>query len=173
MRNSWWDYSDIKVVKSWLVKEILLATPHAARLIEIPVMGQPSSYLMELSTKGLKLWHEMVSLRLYPDITISVAFPNARFEGMRLDIQVNENQLEYVLTYHKGELRRYQLPTPRFSKWAQLIERIEDLWGFTSQGFICYEDGSPKPMILDQRILDKLSSGITWVPEIREFVRKR
>ena len=170
-RSSWWDYSDVKVVKSWLIKEVLLASNDAARLIDVPVHGQPDSYLMELSIKGLKLWHEMVR-GVYPETEISVDFPHAIFEAMRLDVMIEDGKLDYVLTYEKGG-RRYELPTPPFRKWSELVENVEDLWGFTSRGFVCYENGSPKPVVLDQGILDKLDSGITWVPGIREFVRKR
>jgi hypothetical protein len=171
MRNSWWDYSDIKVVKSWLIKEVLLATKDAARLIDVPVHGEPNAFLMELSIKGLKLFHEMVNRGEYPHIVINVQFENARFKDMRLEIVVSD-QINCTLLYQDGQRCR-QLPVPSFKKWAELVNKIEDLWGFTSEGFICDERGNPLPVLLNQNILRSLDSGITWVPEIREFVRKR
>jgi hypothetical protein len=170
-RSSWWDYSDVKVVKSWLIKEVLLASNDAARLIDVPVAGQPNSFLMELSIKGLKLFHEMVSLGVFPDTMVEVKFWGV-FEDLRLRVLIEDNQLTYALTCKEGEKRR-QLPTPTFKKWGELIDEIESLWGVTTKGFICYEDGSPKALLLDQGILNALQPGITWVPSIREFVRKR
>lgn len=161
-----------KVVKSWLIMKVLLAHDSAARVIEVPVHRHPKAYLMELSPEGLQLFYNMVTWGYYPDTTIVVSFVRPRFKDMELVICIADNKISCRLAYDEGTGPK-ELPVPRFRRWHELEPAVEDLWGFTTSGFVCSEDRAPLGVLLDPNLLARLEPGISWVPEIKHFVLKR
>jgi len=161
-----------KVVKSWLVKEVLLAHDSASRVIEVPVHKHPNAYLMELSPEGLQLFYNMVSWGMYPDTTITVNFVRPRFKDLELIVSIADNKISCKLSYDEGAGPK-ELPVPRFNRWHELEPKIEDLWGFTTRGFVCNEQRQPLGVLLDPDLLKRLEVGISWVPSLKHFVLKR